>query len=68
MRLFLDKVHLMRSYVVLTFQSVKSYDDDRSGMWRIVGGATSDDLINSWPWMANINAECGGSIIASQAA
>ena len=49
-----------------SFECESSFDDNRSDGWRIIGGFTSEDIIESWPWMANLNGQCGASIIGSR--
>ena len=48
------------------YECESSWDGTRSDGWRIIGGFTSENIIESWPWMANLNGQCGASIIASQ--
>ena len=49
-----------------SYDCESNFDEDRSGLWRIVGGFGSDNIMETWPWMANLNAMCGGAIIGSQ--
>ena len=41
------------------------FDETRS-VFRIIGGSTSDDILESWPWMGNLNAECGAVLISQR--
>ena len=41
------------------------FDETRSD-WRILGGSTNDEILSSWPWMGNLNAECGAVLISKQ--
>ena len=37
--------------------------DQTRGDFRIMGGSTNQHIIQSWPWMGNLNAECGAVLI-----
>jgi secreted trypsin-like serine protease len=54
------------SQLHLPTRDCESVFDETRSEFRIIGGSSDDNILQSWPWMGNLNAECGAILISNR--